>query len=137
MNHKEKGLRHILIQFCKFGLVGVVNNIISLAVYYVVIGIHYEWYLVGHVLGFLCSTLNAFLLNSRYVFVAASEKKKGAQLGKTYVVYTVSLCISTALLYVLVQKMQVSQVIAPICALMITVPFNFLMNRFWIYQRKP
>lgn len=122
-------------QFLRFGLVGVVNNLISLAIYYVVIFFNRELYLVGNALGFLISTLNAYFMNSRFVFKGESKEHRSFKnIGRTYITYTISLCLSTFILFVLVQKMQVSTKIAPICSLMITVPFNFMMNKFWIYK---
>ena len=133
-------------QFVKFGIVGVINNAISLAVYYLVVHFNSELYLAGNALGFLVSTLNAYLLNSRFVFQDKDkDKDKGrnkdkkafsiVQLWKTYAMYTFSLCISMALLYVLVQWLSVSEKIAPIYSLMITVPLNFTLNRFWVYKK--
>lgn len=128
-------LSSLLPQFIKFGVVGVLNNAISLAVYYLVIFLNPGFYLVGNALGFLVSTLNAYLLNSRFVFKGKNKKSfNKAQLGKTYATYTLSLCISTVLLYVLVQQLKISEKIAPICSLMVTVPLNFLLNRFWVYK---
>lgn len=124
-------------QFVKFGIVGIINNAISLAVYYSVIYFNSELYLVGNALGFLVSTLNAYLLNSKFVFRPKERKVfSKVQLVKTYAMYTFSLCISMVFLYVLVQWLSVSEKIAPICSLMVTVPLNFLLNRFWVYKEQ-
>jgi len=132
---KFSDLKQTLGQFVKFGLVGVLNNAISLAVYYGVMFWNGELYLLGNALGFLVSTLNAYVCNSRFVFGGGTAKKRGKkQLFRTYVTYAGALCISTLLLYVLVQKLQVSGKIAPLCVLLVTVPFNYLMNRLWVYK---
>lgn len=126
----------ILTQFIRFGLVGILNNLITLAVYYFVIAINRNYYLFGNMLGFLAGTLNAYILNSRVVF-----RRKGKQrpnrtaLGRTYVTYTVSLLISTGLLFLLINVFSFSEKIAPLFALIVTVPFNFFMNRLWVYRK--
>ena len=120
-------------QFVGFGIVGIFNNLICLAVYYLVIYFNASWYLFGNVLGFLVSTLNAYIMNSKFVFKAKKFDK--LNLGKTYCAYLISLGISTLLLYVLVNKLQVDARLAPIFSLMVTVPFNFILNRFWVYNR--
>lgn len=125
-------LSKIAKQFVGFGIVGVFNNLISLGVYYLVIYFNTSWYLLGNVLGFLVSTLNAYLMNSRFVFKARKLDK--GSLAKTYCTYIISLGISTLLLYVLVNKLQVDTRLAPIFSLMVTVPFNFILNRFWVYR---
>lgn len=124
-----------VLQICKFSVVGVLNNVISLAVYYIVIYLDSTLYLFGNVLGFIISTLNSYILNSHFVF---DSRKSGStakkMLGKTYIVYICSLLISTALLFLLVQIFGISERIAPICALAVTVPFNYLMNKLWVYR---
>ena len=67
-------LSSLLPQFIKFGVVGILNNAISLAVYYLVVFLNPGFYLVGNALGFLVSTLNAYLLNSRFVFKGENKK---------------------------------------------------------------
>ena len=123
-------------QIVKCGLVGLLNNIICLLVYYLVVAIDAKFYLMGNALGFIVSTLNAYFLNSRFVFRTATQKEipKGS-LVKTYLTYMLSLGISTCLLFLLVDIMGIHEKIAPIISLMITVPLNFVLNKLWIYKR--
>ena len=121
-------------QLFKFGITGVINNVISLAVYYIVIFINSSWYLFGNTLGFIVSILNAYFMNSRFVFKNKKEDKPKKQIIKTYIVYTISLLISLLILYISVEKLNIDEKIAPFIALGVTVPLNFLANKFWIYK---
>lgn len=125
-------------QLFKFGLVGVLNNMISLIVYYTVIAINRDWYLGGNALGFFISTLNAWYMNSHFVFLSAKKgtRAKRTAFVRTYLTYMVSLGIGTALLYIFVECLGVDERLAPFGCLMLTVPFNFLMNKFWVYKRQ-
>lgn len=130
-------LRRTALQFVKFGVVGIMNCLISLAVYYIVLAINHEWYLAGNALGFLVSTLNAYLMNRRFVFGKDNtEKKNGVMLLKTYVTYTAALGISTGLLYLFVEILHTNDKLAPLLCLLITVPFTFLINKFWVYRER-
>lgn len=130
-------LGKIAVQFVKFGIVGVLNTGISLAVYYIFLGIDNRLYLIGNIAGFLLSALNAYWLNHTYVFNARNSKTRGKYiLLKTYLAYALSLAISTALLYVFVNYLRISESIAPLCCLLITVPMNYLINKFWVYQQQ-
>lgn len=134
---KKKGtpLSILVTQFIKFGMVGVANNVIFLAVYYLIVLWQSDLYLLGNVVGFLVSTLNAYLLNSRFVFGQERGNGKPKQaLVKTYVTYTISLGISTGLLYLLVDLWGLSEKIAPLISLMVTVPLNFVLNKLWVYR---
>lgn len=126
----------LALQIVKFGVVGVSNNIICLLIYYLVVAINIKLYLLGNALGFIVSALNAYFLNSRFVFrkTTQEETPKGSLL-KTYLIYMLSLCISTCMLFLLVDIIGIQEKIAPIISLMITVPLNFVLNKLWIYKK--
>lgn len=50
----------LLAQFIKFGLVGISNTAVSMAVYYIFLWISPDLYMVGSVLGTILSIANAF-----------------------------------------------------------------------------
>jgi len=118
-------------QFIKFSIVGVSNTLISLGIYYalVYLGINY---LLANLIAFLLSVLNAYFWNSRFVF-----KSKGnvlRKLVKVYTAYGFTLLLSTTLLYLMVDIIGISQLIAPLINIAITVPINFLLNKFWSFK---
>ena len=55
-------------QFIKFGLVGVSNTAVSMAVYYIFLWISPDLYMVGSILGTILSIANAFFWNDKFVF---------------------------------------------------------------------
>ena len=120
-----------LIQFFKFGLVGLSNTAVGFGIYYILFfcGVNY---LIANVASWLVSVFNAFYWNNKYVFRSGSGWWK--TLFRTYISYGASLLLSTLLLYVLVERLSVSPVIAPVLCLLITVPLNFLLNKFWAFK---
>lgn len=128
--------RDTLIQFIKFGIVGVSNTLISLAVYYIFLYINERLYLAGNIAGFVVSVANAFFWNNKYVFSSHSSSWKStiAKLGKTYLSYGVTFLISTLLLYIEVDILNWSAALCPIINLLITIPANFLLNKFWAFR---
>lgn len=134
---------NLTVQFIKFGFVGGINTVLSLAIYYLFLRINPEWYLLGNMVGFVVATLNAYLWNSRFVFSGKTSSQKSekmlpqkwAKLIKTYISYGISLGLGTALLYFWVQVIGISKAIAPAVNLVITIPLNFCMNKFWVYKR--
>ncbi|MGE1062737.1 GtrA family protein [Megasphaera paucivorans] len=118
-------------QFLKFGIVGISNTGIAFIVYYslVFLGIHY---LIANIVAWIVSVFNAFYWNSRYVFKTPAFWLKA--LFKTYISYGISFLLGTGLLYGLVEWGHISVLLAPICTLLITVPVNFLMNKWWTFR---
>lgn len=122
----------IIKQFIKFGLVGVSNTLISLGTYYLL----YFWgvnYLIANTAGFVISVLNSYYWNNKYVF-KKTQNGNLKPLIKTFMSYGVTFLLSTALLFVMVQCAKISEVIAPVITLVITIPINFIMNKFWAFK---
>ena len=127
-----KSLFELAKQFLKFGIVGISNTAIYLAVYYLLLSIGVN-YLIANCVGFVVSVINAYFWNNKYVFSQSSSKPTQTFI-KVFVSYGSTFLLSTGLLYVLVQLLGVSDVIAPLLILVITVPLNFLLNKFWAFK---
>ena len=67
----------LLAQFIKFGLVGVSNTAVSMAVYYIFLWISPDLYMVGSVLGTILSIANTFFWNDKFVFTGNCINKNG------------------------------------------------------------
>lgn len=157
-----------VIQFIKFGLVGVSNTLVNYLVYviFVALGVHY---VIANALGFIISVLNAYFWGSRFVFKEDKSKEKRVWwqvLLKTYASYALGFGINTVLLILWIDLLnigayfgfvgdiiswasgflsflpksmtieEISQIVAPILNMFITVPINFVINKFWAYRQK-
>lgn len=119
-------------QFIKFGLVGVSNTFISIGTYYLLYFFEVN-YLIANTVGFIVSVLNSYYWNNKYVFKKTQEGHL-KPLIKTFLSYGSTFLLSTVLLFVMVQYFGISEVIAPIITLVITIPLNFFMNKFWAFK---
>ena len=124
-----------VLQFVKFGIVGVSNTLISLAVYYAVILYRRDWYIAGNILGFVVSVLNSYYWNSKYVFKMQDDRLR--TLIRTFAAYGTNLLLGTFLLWLFVEKLGISPFVAPVINLVITVPLNFVLNKFWVMKKRP
>ncbi len=125
-------------QFIRFCLVGVSNTLLSYIIYVgcIYIGIHY---ILANAIGFFVSVLNAYYWSNRYVFV----KQEGDQrnhfyaLLKTYITYGSSeLLIASMLLYLFVEMCGINEYFAQLLCLIVTVPMNFLLNKYWSFAKE-
>lgn len=127
-----------IYQFIKFGIVGISNTLIAYIVYSicVYIGIHY---LIANALGFFISVLNAYFWSDRFVFKKGEGESRSAiwTLAKTYIAYgSTGLLLASILLYLYVDKLHISKYIAQLLVLVITIPLNFIINKFWSFKTK-
>ena len=123
-------------QFIKFGLVGVSNTLVSWACYYFFLWIDESLYLIGGIVGTVVSIANAFFWNDKYVFKSDNNdwQSKLKRLGRTYISYGGTSLLGMVLLWVEVNCFNISKVIAPPINLAITVPLNFLINKYWTFS---
>lgn len=126
-------MKYSIIQFIKFGIVGVSNTLLSLTVYYIIlwIGGHY---MLANILSWVISVYNAFYWNNKYVFKNNNSYLKA--LIRTYLSYGASFLVGSVLLVVYIECFKVSDKVAPLLTLIITIPLNFLMNKYWTFRSR-
>lgn len=143
----EEGKTAPLVQFVKFGLVGVSNTAISYGIemlcYYVLFA-KINWpenvkIAVTSGIAFFVSVTNSYYWNNRYVF-KSGEKKSAKQDLFTYL-KTVACYGVTGLLLAPALKMWLGGMGVPLWlsslgTLVITTPVNFLLNKFWAFGKK-
>lgn len=138
---RGKGLRELAVQFIKFGIVGVSNTLISLAVYYVCFNLLHMHHQLANFLGFLIGVINSYFWNSRYVFKMGKHRTLLEHLStfaRTFAGYGLtSYLLGAALLWLWVDVLGISANLAPIINLVFTVPLNFIINKFWAFRKKP
>jgi len=124
-------------QFVKFSLVGISNTGVYLLIYYLFIWLNSDWYMVGSILGTVLSIANAFILNDRFVFTDHQDnwQSRFKRLLKTYISYGSTSIISNVLLWLEVAFLHISRGLAPIANLIITIPLNFVINKYWTFKK--
>lgn len=160
---KKNSKLSALWQFVKFGMVGAINTILSYLIYnfcYYVLhsGVH-----VANLVGFIITVFIAYLLQSRFVFKQDESAEKRVWwkvLIKTYVSYSFTGLFLTELLLLLwLNVLNISQYLSGVCEwlagfgitfqpkdlaaslapllnMVITIPTNFFINKFWAYRQK-
>ena len=126
------------MQFIQFGIVGLSNTFISYFSYLIFLKLGC-YYLIASVLSFVVSVTNSFYWNNKYVFKADAEGKRSfiKTYAKTFVAYSsTGLVLSNVLLFIWVQMLGISEMIAPLINLIITIPLNFIINKYWAFKNE-
>lgn len=127
-----------MLQFIKFGMVGATNTLISYSIYYIALlaGLHYQ---IGNFLAYVITVFISFMINGNWVFKKKDGEERGfwKPLFKVYISYGVtSLLLNAVLLYIQIDLFNMPKQIAPIINLVITIPLNFLLNKYWAFGKK-
>jgi putative flippase GtrA len=125
----------VVVQFVKFGIVGVSNTLLTLVVYTVLLKVFGVWYLAASAIGFIVGAVNGFLLNRRWTF----REHVGDALTPVRwgVVQTCGLGIDEALLYLLVHDAHLDKLLAQVCATAVVTVTTFFVNRAWTFRVHP
>ena len=123
-----KSIRGEAVRFVVFG---GINTVLTYAIYRCIL--FAAPYGVAYSLAYVIGVLSAYYFNSRYVFRTSMSVKR---LLKYPVVYIVQYGLGIGLLYVLVDVSGVSDKIAPLVVIALTVPATFMMSRVIILRRQ-
>ncbi len=129
-------------QFVKFGIVGVTNTLLSYVIYLIVLllmkplCVSWDAY-VGSVVAFVLSVLWSFYWNNKYVFKSnVGERNIFKSLIKTYISYGFTgFILSNVLLFLWLNILGIPKMIAPLVSLVVTVPANYLLNKYWAFKK--
>ncbi len=142
----DSKLEENVMQFVRFGIVGASNTFLSYFLYvFSLVGIRslkvsFQWdYICAEVISFVLSVAWSFYWNNRFVFRNGNTSYKYilSALLKTYISYSFSsLFLSSVLLILWVNVFGISEFIAPFLCLIINVPLNFLINKFWVFKNE-
>jgi len=138
-NEIKKNLWETLVQFIKFGIVGGINTILT---YAIVNGLYYFGHLhygIGTMIAFIITVFISYVLNSKFAFKQEEGEKHSfwKALLKVYISYSATaLFLTWLLLYLEVTIIGIPLYIATIMNYAITIPTNFLMNKYWAYRKK-
>ncbi len=133
-------------QFIRFGIVGLSNTIISYLIYIVCLKLFERFglflkadYVISSVIAFLLSVLWSFYWNNKYTFKKENGEYRSVwkALFKTYLSYALTgLILNNIFLYIWVEMLDISKSIAPIINLIVTVPLNFILNKYWAFRKR-
>ncbi|WP_160722743.1 GtrA family protein [Bacillus sp. USDA818B3_A] len=117
----------------KFGLVGVVNTLISIGCYilFVKLGMHY---ILANILSYLIGLLNSYYWNKKWVF--EFKETRLSVFGKFTIVNLAVLSFNTLVLFLCVNKLGLNQYISQLIATVFGMGINFFLNKNWTFESK-
>lgn len=135
----RSGLRRLslplIVQFVKFGIVGVSNTVLAFAVYTVLLKVFGVWYVAASGIGFAVGAVNGFLLNRRWTF---SEHVGDALTPVRWaIVQTCGLGLNLGLVYLFVHGLGLDQLVGQIPTTAIVTVLTFTANRSWTFRTSP
>lgn len=125
--------RSEMIKFLKFSIVGGLNTLISLCIFYIlnkVLGINH---LVGSAIGYICGMLNSYILNKKWTF-KDSNGRTLLQLVKFSLVNVISLGVNLFAMHILVHSLSLDTMISQIFATGFSTISNYMGSKIFVFH---
>ncbi|MFJ5713612.1 GtrA family protein [Neobacillus sp. NPDC093127] len=120
-------------KFLKFGVVGIVNTLITIGSFIVLVYFGMN-YIAANITAYGLGMINSFFWNKNWVFQAKSRKL--SLVFKFVVVNFLTLGFATICLYVFVKHMDIHSSAAQIVSTCLGLAINFLLNKKWTFSEK-
>jgi putative flippase GtrA len=125
----------VVVQFLKFGIVGVSNTLITFAVYTLLLKGFGVWYLAASAIGFVVGAINGFLWNRRWTFRGhVGDALTPVRWG---IVQGCGLGLNLGLLYLLVHDAGLDKLLGQAFATVVVTVLTFIANRAWTFRAEP
>ena len=122
----------LLVQFVKFGIVGISNTLITFAVYTLLLKGFGVWYLAASAIGFIVGATNGFVLNRRWTF--RGHVGDALTPVRWAVVQGCGLGINEGLLFLFVHDASLDKLLAQALATVVVTLTTFFANRAWTFR---
>ncbi len=127
------GIKQLAGEIIRFCFAGFINTFASYAVTVLCLRLGLRL-LLANAMAFIISTACAFFLNHFFVFRTKINIFRG--LIKSYCTYAFTgLGLNSVLLYIFADRLGISEYLAPLLTLFVTVPCNFLLNKLWAMKK--
>jgi putative flippase GtrA len=122
----------VLVQFVKFGIVGVSNTLLTFAIYGLLLKVFGVWYLAASAIGFVAGATNGFLLNRRWTF--RGHVGDALTPVRWAIVQGCGLAVNEGLLYLFVHDAGLDKLLAQVFATAVVTVSTFFANRAWTFR---
>jgi putative flippase GtrA len=121
----------LVLQFVKFGIVGVSNTLIAFAVYTLLLKAFGVWYVAASGIGFAVGAVNGFLWNRAWTF--RGHVGDALTPVRWFVVQTCGLLLDLGLVYLFVDGAGLGELVGQAVTTAIVTVITFFVNRAWTF----
>lgn len=136
-------MKRNLVQFIKFGIVGVSNTLVSYLLNLLCLFLLDKYdvvydYVIANTVAFILSVLWSFFWNERFVFTEKQDSYQSnrlVRLLKMYLSYGFTgIILNNVLSFLWISVLGISKVIAPLINSAVGVPINYVINKKWTFE---
>lgn len=121
-----------IIQFIKFGIVGVSNTLLTAFTIWLLMKVfHYSDYL-SNIIGYIIGLINSFIWNRKWTFGNSSDLK--VTLLKFIATFVISYLFQLGNLYLLLHFSTIDSYICQLLSIVVYTCINFVLNKYYTFK---
>lgn len=121
-----------IIQFVKFGIVGVSNTLLTAATIWILLKILHCSDYSSNFIGYVVGLINSFIWNRKWTF--ESKSKVGVTVFKFIATFAVSYLLQLGNLYLLLHFTHIDSYISQILSIVVYTCINFILNKYYTFK---
>lgn len=128
----KKLKKELLIQICKFLIVGGIATIIDWIVYYALYHYGHLSPLIANILSFSFSVIYNYYASIKWVYIVDKTKNKKKMFIVFMILSIIGLLITELLLWIFIDYLKIHSMLSKIIASMIVMIFNFTTRKLFL-----
>lgn len=127
-----KRVKELLMQFCKFGLVGTLCFCIDYGLMVLLTEADVLGYFPASAISFVISVIVNYILSMRFVFKGKDELSKVQEMAIFVALSLVGLALNQMIMWIAVEFFQMFYAVAKIFSAMLVTTYNFVSRKLFL-----
>ena len=120
----------------RFLVIGGINTVLGYVLFVALNALMPRWYLIALIVSYFFATIVAFGLHRRFTFRVQGRERVVLQFLRFEAVYAITLAINALLLWLLVERAQLSAILAQALIVVVTTVVSYLGHKFFSFRRR-
>lgn len=129
---KNQYFNKTFLQLYKYGLVGVFNTLLTLAIIWILTQCLNSTEYVANIIGYVAGIVNSFIWNRNWTFNSKSKVSKAFFLF--IIIFVFSYLIQLGVLYLLLKNTAIDAFICQFLSMCVYTAINFPLNRYITFK---
>jgi len=121
-----------LVQFLKFGIVGISNTLLTAATIWLLLRIFHSSNYLANIVGYVVGLVNSFIWNRRWTF--ENHAQVGATIFKFIVTFAISYLLQLGFLSFLLHQTNIDDYVCQLLSIVVYTVVNFFMNKYYTFK---
>lgn len=133
--NEQAASRKAILQFLSFGIIGVLNTAVDIAVYWLLLQLSVA-YVLANIAAYAAGMLNSYVWNRTITFRTKQKEQHSRAIIVRFVLWNLlTLFLSSMLITLLVEGLEWSKLWSKLVATAIIVVVQFIGTKKWVFRQ--